>query len=253
MTSPATHNDLPVVILVPGAWHAPSALSGVSSLLEAAGYETIGVNLPSNNSYSQPLQNYDPDMGVIRSAIEGCAAKGKDVVLFVHSYGGMPGNDACKGLIKGKDGRKYGVIHLVFCAAFCLPEGLCLFEAAGGHDLPWWVVSEDRLTTTPATPEKIFYGDTQSAEELQHCIKRLRPHSYRCFYHKLGYAAYKDVPCTYIFAEKDAAIPIEAQRGMVKGTGVEFTEVNLDTDHSPFMTKPKEVSNAVRRAAGEKL
>lgn len=252
MTSPVTHNDLPVIVLVPGAWHTPGALSKVANLLEEAGYETIGVNLPSNNSHSQPLENYNPDVAVIRSAIEGCIAKGKDVVLFMHSYGGMPGNEACKGLIKNQNGQKYGVIHVVFCAAFALPEGVSLFEAAGGRDAPWWVISSDRLTCTPATPEKIFYGD-MSAADHEHHVKRLRPNSYRCFHQKLGYAAYRDVPATYIFAEKDEAIPIEAQRGMVKGSGVEWTEVNLDTDHSPFWTKPKEVADAVRRGAGEKL
>lgn len=252
MTTAAGHNDLPVIVLVPGAWHAPSALSKVSALLEEAGYETIGVNLASSNSGSQPLENYNADVAVIRAAIEGCAAKGKDVVLFMHSYGGVPSNDACKGLVKGRDGQKYGVVHLVFCAAFALPEGVSLIEAAGGRDLPWWDVAADRLTVMPATPEKIFYGD-MTAQDQEYHAKRLRPHSYRCFYQKLGYAAYKDVPSTYIFAEKDQAIPIEAQRGMVKGSGVEWTEVILDTDHSPFWTKPKEVADAVRRAAGEKL
>ena len=67
------------------------------------------------------------------------------------------------------------------------------------------------------------------------------------------YAAWRDVPSTYLYCLQDAAIPIEIQKAMVEGTasGTGIKTETVDASHSPFLSKPDEVTAAIRRAAGE--
>lgn len=74
--------------------------------------------------------------------IEG---EGKDVVLVMHSYGGIPGSGAAKGFGKAARkmaGRKGGVIGLVHVSGFVLPEGLSCVDGQGGS-LPAWIKQDD--------------------------------------------------------------------------------------------------------------
>lgn len=61
------------------------------------------------------------------------------------------------------------------------------------------------------------------------------------------------IPSTYLICEKDNAIPLSAQEGMVKAAqnaGADFTSEKFDTGHSPFLVKPKETAEFLMRAAG---
>ena len=63
-----------------------------------------------------------------------------EIVLVMHSYGGVVGSSAAKGFWrkerkeKGKDG---GIIHLVYIAAIVLDEGISLKAGLGGELPPW--------------------------------------------------------------------------------------------------------------------
>jgi alpha-beta hydrolase superfamily lysophospholipase len=112
-------------VLVPGAWHSASALDPVAKQLSAAGYTVRGVGLPSCGS-EPPLGDFGPDVERISAVIADEADRGQDVVVFMHSYGGVVGTESCRGLGK-KDreaaGKKGGVVRLIYCAAFLLGEG----------------------------------------------------------------------------------------------------------------------------------
>ena len=73
------------------------------------------------------------------------------------------------------------------------------------------------MTLMLATPIETFYNglDTETAEVA---VKALRPHSYRTFYSKLTYAAWRHVPSTYLVCTKDMAIPEAVQRLMIDAT-----------------------------------
>ena len=81
-------------IFVPGAWHHPIIFSLVESFLHEVGYaDTVGVRLPSYST-NPPIPNHEPDIIAIRSMIEGRIAKGKNVIVVAHSFGGMPTSEA---------------------------------------------------------------------------------------------------------------------------------------------------------------
>lgn len=242
----------PVIVFVPGAWHPPTAFDPVTKRLEAAGYETKGVHLASVGA-AEPLKDFQPDVDAIQAVIKSSVNEGKDVLLVVHSYGGVVGGQAVEGLDKAsreKEGKKGGISHLYYCCAFALPEGVSLMDALQQKPLPWFDISENETIVNPKTPIETFYNDVDNAESY---LGILKPHSYRTLFSKVTYPGWKYVPSTYLYCEKDNAIPIHAQKGMVESSGVNWKTETLDASHSPFLSFPEEMANSIRRAAGETI
>ncbi|TEA21314.1 Methylesterase 10 [Colletotrichum sidae] len=242
----------PSFVFIPGAWHCTTTFRPVTSRLEALGYRTQCVQLPSFGA-DPPLADFRPDVAAAREAIERAADRGDDVVLFMHSYGGLVGCEACRDLdrtTRRAAGRAGGVIRLVFCAAFMAPEGTSLSDLFRGQAMPWFVVSDDGMVVKPTNPQDIFYNDFEQ-DAAREAALRLKCHSYRTFFSKATYAAWRDVPVTYIVCEQDHAVPAVAQELMIAGSGVDVVVERMDAGHSPFMNKPDLVTQVLRRSAGE--
>lgn len=250
----------PTIVLVPGAWHTPQVFASFTPHLSAAGYKTVTVRLPSVGGPS-PVDDLQPDANAVRDAVTSCVEKGEDVILFMHSYGAVPACQGIKGLIKpaessADDGQKGGVTQLVFCCAFVLPAGLAVLDPRQGQPETWFQLNEDATVVNPASPIEIFYNDLspEIAQDLAAtCVKT---HSYKTFLTKPEYAAWQDeanLPCTYIFTEKDQCIPYPVQKIMVENSGREFNTETLDMAHSPFVRAPELVATIVRKAAGEEI
>lgn len=268
----------PDFIIVPGAWHSPEAFKPTSVLLEKAGYTLHGVPLASFGA-SPPLQNFDPDVKVIRDTVNKVLSSGKDVVIVYHSYGSVPGSEALVDYLKDLESktkkRGWGnVQRLVFCCAFVLPEGGSLMAALQSKDLPWFIKNvcllpvlihpknfpwltirgEKGDEVMPDTPEKIFYNDL-SAEEAEPYISALKPHSYKTFLSQQSVAPWKVIPSTYIVCENDQAIPLPAQEGML-GMAHQMAPTSFDAiercgaSHSPFISQPGWLSEKLIKAAG---
>ena len=130
----------PTIVLVPGAWHKPEVYSSVTSNLEAHGYPTVSLPLPSAGAMP-PNMTFDEDVRAIRDCLTTLVESDeKEVILVVHSYTGMPGAEAPKGLGKKErqeKGLNGGVIRLVFIMAFAMPEGFQ--PTAGGAQMPEWM------------------------------------------------------------------------------------------------------------------
>src|SRR2546429_6409619 len=129
-------------VLVPGAWHSPYAFSHVSTQLRKHGYDTVGVFLPATGAYP-PLKSFDADVLAIQSAIMTAADDGQDVVVVMHSYGGVVGCEGLKGLSKverSAAGRPGGVIRLAFLCAFVLQVGASLMTGLQMKPLDWFVI-----------------------------------------------------------------------------------------------------------------
>lgn len=241
------------IIFVPGAWHPASCWDKVASHLSSAGFKTDLVDLPSVGP-AEHLKDFKPDVEKVRKHIIAAADAGQNVVLVCHSYGGLPTTQSVEGLdlkTRQSQGKPGGVTHLVYCCSFIISEGQSLISAFGGNDLPWFIISSDKLEYFPNGPETVFYND-MSVEDTKSAVALLKPHSYQTAHSRLTYAGWKHVPTTYIYCEKDNAIPIHVQKMMVEETAKGFgvrTEW-LDASHSPFWSMPTETAEAIRRAAG---
>ena len=139
-----TSPSKPTIVFVPGAFHTPDHFKPMSDLLHQSSYPSVTVSLPSIGEHAATFAPGD-DIRAIRSELEKLIEDdGKDVVLAMHSYGGLPGSQSVVGLEKSvriKEGKKGGVVHILFIAAFVLENGQSLVDALGGG-LPPWAVAD---------------------------------------------------------------------------------------------------------------
>lgn len=66
---------------------------------------------------------------------------GSDVVVVMHSYGGVPGMECMKYFQQGHEKKKEGrgkIFRMVWVCSFVLRVGGDLMEGCGGKDLIWW-------------------------------------------------------------------------------------------------------------------
>lgn len=127
----------PTFVLIPGAWHSPSHFSELNSRLHQARYPTFSLPLPSLNPAKPQSADLVTDVTFIREKLLlPLLDQGEDVVLVMHSYGGVPGSAAAKGLSKmerGLDSHLGGIIGLVYLAAVVTSEGQSLIDKMGGQ------------------------------------------------------------------------------------------------------------------------
>lgn len=131
----------PVFVLAPGAWHKGQAsFQLVQDRLHAQGYETDAVEYPSVGA-EPPTKGLFDDAAAVRETVTKWADAGRQVILVVHSYGGLVGAEASKGLgwkqRQAEEGKKGGITLLVYLSAFVTPKGLSILEMLGGNPLPW--------------------------------------------------------------------------------------------------------------------
>ncbi|PYH96657.1 hypothetical protein BO71DRAFT_417682 [Aspergillus ellipticus CBS 707.79] len=150
------------------------------------------------------------------------ADAGHLVTVVAHSYGG---------LVAPRQSRGGGLIMLVYLAAFAIPAGQTLSEAVGGAPPPW---------ATRSNPAEIFYHDLPR-DVQDYWIARLLPTTRAVIEIPNTYEPWKHLPCTYILAEQDRALPLEAQKAAVAAMG-EITTASVDASHSLLLSVPGEVA-----------
>ena len=134
-------SDNPSFVLVPGGWHPTSVYFTFLTHIHKAGFPAVVVNLPSLEASDPSAADCTRDTAAIRKQIVPLLEiDGQDVVILCHSYGGIPGGGAVRGLSKTsryKEGKKGGVIGLMYMSAFVVPEGQSLLEYMGGQHPPY--------------------------------------------------------------------------------------------------------------------
>lgn len=142
----------PTILLIPGAWNTAESYEKVVPLLEKRGYKCRALTLPSTVG-NDPATHFD-DAEHIQRALTDLVDQGEDVIIVMHSYGGIAGTESAKGFSKAereKEGKKGGVVGLVFLSAFLLPVGMSLASFLGDGFPPAWVQKE---VGPPALPPR---------------------------------------------------------------------------------------------------
>lgn len=256
----------PTILFVPGAWHYPAGFDTIRAALEKLSYPTAAVALPSIGHSTPSSVTILDDSTVIRAAVEELVDAGKQIVLVVHSYGGVCGGNAVEDLgyaERRRVGKEGGIINFVYMCAFALPMGVSLLDALGGVPLPWMdfqvccnplSFSIPGLSNTrqgdvchAKTPEEIFYND-MSAEEQAKWAAQLSHTSAAVFSGKSTYEPAKHMPCTYILCEEDKAIPFQLQQGIAASLGSDATTFTIEASHSPFLSTPDKLAEGIELA-----
>ena len=142
-------SDIPdtmtTIVFVPGAWISKAFYKPFLQALTSAGYDVHYADYPSFDPKDPSTTDCHADTEAIRAILNPLVDEGKDVLLFLHSYGGMPGAAAATGLAKmqrAQEGKLGGVIGLLFLGAFVVPEGLSCAGLLGGNLPPWILLDQ---------------------------------------------------------------------------------------------------------------
>lgn len=237
---------------MPGAWHEPEIYDQVSQKLRDDGYQTDYVYLPGISS-SDIIEDFTPDVQEIRKHVLTAIEAGQKVIVFSHSYSGVPASDAVYDLgwkQRQAAGQPGGVTHFFSCNGMVIPVGSTVLDFAGGSPPPFWDVSEDEKTVFPKDPEVILYPGL-SEESQKKWIARLRRQSYGTCKSVTKHAAWEIIPSTFVYSSQETVFVPEMQREMIRKIGEKYfrTEV-VDSGHfTMFLQKPDEIVAAVKRAA----
>lgn len=153
----------PTIVLIPGSF-CPAALvwDAVMSHLHEAGYDTLAIELPTVSPPSTaPAKTMANDAAHTHGIIEALANDDKEVLVVMHSYGGIPGTQAVEGLTrkerKGK-GKEGGVMGMVHVSSLLINEGENSedsFAAFRGEPPDFFKVSVYLLPTSPGLQVRI--------------------------------------------------------------------------------------------------
>jgi len=219
------------VLLVPGSWHGAWAYDDVAERLSGAGVRVIAIDLPSNDGAA----GLADDAAAIRTALDDIA---EPTVVVGHSYGGVAVSEGAA--------DSAHAVGLVYLAAFMLERGESLLDAMQ-HQLPDWISLDEAAGSHIATrSEEVLYGDC-SPEVATAAAQRLSRQSAAAIATPQTAAAWHDLPSTYVICERDQAVPPPAQEAMSARAG---TVHRLPASHSPFFSRPGEVSEIVLEALG---
>ena len=231
------------IVLVTGAWHKPELYSSLTEGLKQLKYKVIA---PALLSVGGSQDTFDEDVQLIRKIIEDEVTSGQDVVVLMHSYGGMVGGAAVKRLSKKEVQTGGGVVRMIYMTAFALDEGVTLMDSINNVPLPWMESANDKQWKCIDSPN-IFYNDVDPAIASK-ITEQLLPHAKGAFESKQTYAAWKHIDSTYIICEIDNAIPKAAQQQMAFHPEGKIQTEYLKAGHSPFLSMPEETVEIIRKA-----
>lgn len=130
----------PTIIIVAGAWHGLIHIAPLTTALSSQKYPTIPLALTTSGNSDKNLTD---DIAMITSHLEEVIGKqGKDVILVLHSFGGVPGCAAAGPFVRSarkKQDQKGGIMAILFIAAFAVPKGMTFLQTLGGKHAPFVV------------------------------------------------------------------------------------------------------------------
>ena len=88
MQTPAAKLTL---VFVHGSWHNPNFFAGVRCTLEERGYSTRCPDMPTDGP-ERLAKSLADDAACVSAEVAICTDQGADVILILHSYGGLPGS-----------------------------------------------------------------------------------------------------------------------------------------------------------------
>ncbi|KAJ5768494.1 hypothetical protein N7533_001077, partial [Penicillium manginii] len=241
----------PAILLIPGAWHQSECWKPVTNLLEGEGYYVEPVTLPSAGG--PPSTSVADDAAYIRSNyLESLVAQGREVIIVMHSYGGVPGTESVKGFARkdiAAQGKSGGVIALVYTTAFLIPGGQSVAESLPSDSPTIISPVMDGDATQANDPRFHFYNDLDDETAAKH-VDALVHHAMPSFLSPFTYEAYRDVPTTYLFCERDQAIRPDFQREMVANAGDNVVRTyTCASGHSPMLSVPEKVVEVINDTA----
>ena len=228
----------PTYVLVHGGWGGAWCWRDLCEELDRRGADWRVMDLPSSRTGAPPSTDLDDDVRAVLAASEGIGT----VVLVGHSYGGAVITEAAPHI--------EGLVRMVYVAALVpdLGESATTTSRAvrARTRLDESIVLDGEvLTLDPALARSALYG--QCSHRLQDwALAQLSTQTLASF-RSVRTAARVDVRSTYVKCLSDHAIDPALQELLATRCD---TVVELDSDHSPFLSHPAELATAMLSGAG---
>ena len=220
------------VVLVHGAWHGAWCWQPVVDRLRDAGVPVVALDLPGHGDDPRPLTDLHGHGDALRAALDDIDGP---VLLVGHSYGGAAITDA---------GTHPAVRHLVFVAAFPLDahETVMDNDAEGGAgtvlEQAIRFEADGTMTVDAGLAVEAFYADCDPAGAAG-LLARLGPEHAAGFGQSPRVVAWRERPSTYVLCTDDRAVLPPLQRNLAARCD---DVVEIDASHSPFLSRPDELS-----------
>ncbi|KAJ7837281.1 Alpha/beta hydrolase fold-1 [Mycena leptocephala] len=244
----------PTIIIIPGSFSPLYAYNAVISELESHGYTVHGIELETVGRRDKAPGLYD-DAAKVAALASKLADEGKDVVLVPHSYGGLVACEAAKGLAKSvreQEGKQGGIVRIVFITAVVPREGQSLMDVREDSKRDYIRVEGEYMVIDPAGCAPIVHSD-MTPEDALSWATQMPNHSAISFRQNLTYAAYKDIPVSYLVCETDKCVTPEEQTTIIASMESEMGGKNVDrhsvkAGHAIVLSQPKAVVVVIRKA-----
>lgn len=248
----------PTIAIIPGAWQDSNAYNPLRDAFSSVGYQSVCLSPPST---TLPHGNTDlaADVTFVREKVLlPLINEGKDVIVLMHSFGGVYGGAATRGLSKAqreREAKKGGVVALVYMAAVCVPSGMSTLERMGvGEELlPW--VELDKSTGLLRIPDPIpqmFHN--LPAKEASKWAAGMKSQAIKPMQSTVEYAPFEDSAykgkVAYLMCTDDQTFHLPSQKKFLSGANIETTD-EMSTSHMPWLEKPQETVQKVLALAGK--
>lgn len=229
--------DLPLVILVHGAWHGAWCWAPLQARLDERGVPSLAIDLPGHATSPLALTDLYGDARHVADVIDRL---GRPVVLVGHSYGGAVVTEAAR--------YTDLVQSLVHLAAFALDRNESIMGLLGA--LPRAAVAlsgamqmqpDGTSTLDPAQAALALYNSCPPAVARAACA-RLDPQPMIGFSQPVTSDALRRLPSTYVVCTLDGAVAPSHQHHMAERC---TTTITLETDHSPFASMPDATADVI--------
>lgn len=238
-------------VLVHGAFGGAWCWEGVIERLEAAGHSAEAVDLPGSPGNPAPFE--DVSLDAYAEHVCTTLAAGPRAILAGQSMGGMV-------ITQAAARTPEHVARLVYVAAFAPADGqslgdlVSLPEGAGDQVQANIVVDGDppfAVMPVSAAPAALYH--CAPAERAAAAAERLAPQPVAVFGQPMtvpgaSAAAFAALPRAYITCLQDRAIQPALQRVMFAAAGCDPV-IEIDTDHSPWLSATDELVAALERIA----
>lgn len=237
-------------ILIHGSWHGGWCFDPVRAILAREGHVVIAPNLPGMGGDGPALRAVTLTDWAEFTADLCRTARQQPVILAGHSRGGLVVSQTAELAPDAMDG-------LVYLCAMMLPDGMsrAQFKQLEGPNPAFDAIISPTCdgagTVVDAARAAQVFAQLSPPDLAAAVMARLvaEPHGPRSTPLRLTPDRFGTKPRTYIECTQDRTIPIASQRRMqslVPGADV----VTLDADHSPYLSCPQAVADALFAAAG---
>lgn len=229
------------LILVPGAMHGSWTWDRVTPQLEAAGHKVVALDLPGmGGDASVALADVTLERWAdfVADHVRGAA---QPVVLGAHSRGGLVIGEAAERVADRVRG-------LIYVTAVLVPPGQTVLGASrvsSAAPAPSPEVGREGVMLAPEAARAAFYNCC-TPEDAAWAVSRLEPEPPAPMATPAGvtWERWGRLPRAYIECGRDNILSLEGQRRMQAAAPCDPV-LTLDTDHSPFLSAPAELAEAM--------